>query len=180
MTKIISNSISEKENDIRIFEPQDYIVIDLDEMIDLSYLGNDDYAKKEMDVIRLTNLERDKRGLGPLSRNENLSRSALLHTMDMAENRFISHQGSDGSDLKSRIDRIGYGPYLMVGENLAMGYLDPEKVVQGWMESPGHRENILKPECNEIGVAYIEGIIPALEGSNSFKGGYWTQHFGVR
>ena len=68
----------------------------------------------------------------------------------------------------------------MIGENLATGYCAPQDVVTGWMNSPGHRANILRPEFNEIGVAYIEGDVPTVDGQVWAKGGYWTQHFGFR
>ena len=170
------------EIDIVIFTPEDYIVIDIPDLetLDLTYLGSQDYAYMEAEVIRLTNLERENQGLSHLSRNERLCQSALMHTLDMAENRFISHTASDGTDLKYRIDRAGYRGYLMIGENLASGQVTPQQVVEGWMNSPGHRANILRTKYNEIGVAYILGDVATVDGSGWLKGGYWTQHFGFR
>jgi uncharacterized protein YkwD len=171
------------EIDIIIYTPEDFITIDdiqgID-TLDLTYLGSQNYSWMENEVIRLTNLERQQHGLKLLSRNEQLCQSALVHTLDMAENRFISHTASDGTDLKYRIDRAGYRGYLMIGENLASGQLTPEEVVNGWMNSPGHRANILRSEYNEIGVAYILGDVATIDGSGWLKGGYWTQHFGFR
>jgi len=96
----------------------------------------------------------------------------------MAENCFLSHTGSDGSNLATRVLRAGYRHWIAIGENVAMGYRSPLEVVQGWMESPGHRENLLSSRFREIGVAYVEGPIPAPDG-RFWRGGYWTQDFGT-
>lgn len=167
------------ENLIQIFTPEDYIVIDdlPDETIDLGLLSSPNYEQIERRVIELTNLERQKHHLQPLEHNEILCRSALLHTLDMAEHHFISHTGSDGSTVAERVQRAGYNHALVVGENLAMGYLDPESAVRGWMESPGHRANILRPQFTQIGVGYIYGFVQVTNG-NLVRGCYWTQHFG--
>lgn len=167
------------EAQIQIFEPEDYIILDelLDEPLDLTLLASPDYRMIEAEIIRLTNIERENRNLHPLTYNPLLSSSALLHTLDMAENHFISHTGSDGSDLSKRVRRAGYKHFLLVGENLAMGFTEPGVVVQGWMSSPGHRENILRKAFSEIGVGYIFGKVPTTTGGLT-NGSYWTQHFG--
>jgi uncharacterized protein YkwD len=84
----------------------------------------------------------------------------------MATNRNLSHQGSDGSTMRSRIDDTGYD-WMAIGENVAMGQTSPEAVMQSWMNSAGHRRNILNPDFQELGVGYAEG------------GGrpYWVQVF---
>ncbi len=171
------------EIEIKIFTPEDYIIIDetdLPEILDLSYLGSDQYKENELEIIRLTNEERQRMNLSPLRRNERLCQSALMHTLDMVEHRFISHTGSDGTDLKYRIEKAGYRRYRLIGENLATGQMTPKEAVTGWMNSPGHRANILRPEFNEIGVAYILGEVKAVNNHVWLKGGYWTQHFGCR
>lgn len=149
------------------------------QVIDLTGLGSPGYAQFEAEVIRLTNQERANHGLAPLSYNADLAATALLHTLDMAEHRMISHTGSDGSDLKTRFARGTYRYYTMIGENLAMGYTTPEAVVQGWMTSPGHRANLLRTGYREIGVGYIEAKVYTTDGGLA-NGGYWTQHFGSR
>jgi uncharacterized protein YkwD len=176
--------------DTRIFTPDDFIIINsisdyicldhLDKKIRLNLLGSDNYAEMELDIIHLTNIERSKFGLKPLTCNGRLCQSALFHTLDMAENRFISHTGSDGTDLKYRINQAGYRGYLIIGENLACGQMTPKQAVQGWMNSPGHRANILRPHYNEIGTAYILGKVSSTDNSTWLDGGYWTQHFGFR
>jgi uncharacterized protein YkwD len=180
MSDILEVLVLGNNLDIIIYEPSDFLVVEIDDSIDLAFLGNSNFSWSEAEIIKITNNVRKKNGLGLLTRNEELCRSALLHTLDMAENHFISHTGTDGSSLKDRVNRIGYNAYRMIGENLAMGFSDASMVVDGWMNSPGHRANILKREFNEIGVAYIEGDIPTSDGSGYVKGGYWTQHFGYR
>ena len=70
------------EAEIVVLEPDDYITVDFNNVVDLSYLGSKDYAFMETEVIRLSNLQREKFGLKPLSRNDELCLSALLHTME--------------------------------------------------------------------------------------------------
>jgi uncharacterized protein YkwD len=180
--EVLRNSMTNPDNDLKIviYEPEDYIVIDLaPEVLDLTFLASQNYQQIEAEVIRLTNIERVNHGLSQLQTNQELSTSALLYSFDMAEHHFISHTGSDGSTLKDRILRAGYKNWFLIGENLAMGHLTPETVVQGWMASPGHRENILKKEFSEIGVGYILGDVYCEDGRIA-QGGYWTQHFGSR
>lgn len=167
--------------EITIFEPDDYIVINLpdDNLIDLTMMGNQDADAFEKRVIELTNYERSQKSLPPLKRNKNLSDSALLYSLEMAEHHFISHTGFFGSKLAERVLASGYHGWRYIGENLAMGYLTPESVVQGWMESEGHRKNMLSVDYTEIGVGYVMGEVPTTNGGFS-KGGYWTQHFGKR
>lgn len=163
-----------------VLEPADFIVVELPpQVIDLSPLGSTRYQEFEEEVIRLTNLERTERGLHALVRNEQLSQSALAQALDMAENHFISHTGSDGSQVSHRVTRANYQYWLLVGENLAMGQRTPAEAVSGWMLSPGHRANLLHERFQEIGVAYIQGDIVTPDG-HLFRSGYWVQNFGTR
>lgn len=163
-----------------ILEPEDFAILDeIPDNIDLSCLGSINHEQFEADVIDLTNMERACHGLEPLTRNENLARSALSHTMDMAENHFISHSSSDGSQLADRILRAGYKNWMSIAENVAMGHRYPKEVIRGWMDSPGHRKNILNSSFAEIGVAYIEGEVIS-SNNHRFRGGYWTQNFGMQ
>lgn len=115
-------------------------------------------------VFQLTNTERSRFGLRPLRFSCRLYEAAKIHTIDMARNRRMSHTGSDGSRLGDRVNRVGY-PYSRVGENVAYGQRTPEAVVRSWMNSQGHRQNILNPNFTEIGVAHSHQ--------------YWTQVFGT-
>ncbi|WCD84366.1 hypothetical protein KPP03845_100688 [Streptomyces xanthophaeus] len=118
------------------------------------------------EVVALVNKERAKAGCSALTVNAKLTAAALNHSKDMAAHSNMSHTGSDGSDPGQRITRAGYS-WSTYGENVAYGYSTPEQVMTGWMNSPGHRENILNCSFKEIGVGLAQ--------PNS----YWTQAFGA-
>jgi uncharacterized protein YkwD len=124
-------------------------------------------------VVELTNLQRSQAGLAPLTLNEKLSKAAYVHSRDMALKDYFSHTGSDGSNASDRVRRAGYR-YLNAGENIAAGYATPEEAVQGWMNSPGHRANILFPNVTEIGVGFY--ALSNDSGKAPFQY-YWTQDF---
>lgn len=124
----------------------------------------------ETEVVSLTNQERNIENLHSLSIDSNLTASARQHSIDMADNDFMDHIGSDGSDPFERMIDAGYG-FSTAAENVAAGYSTPELVVEGWMNSPGHRENILNPDFCDIGVGYAYN-------SSSTYSHYWTQNFG--
>ncbi|MGC5029504.1 CAP domain-containing protein [Micromonospora sp. DT229] len=116
-------------------------------------------------VVELVNEERAKAGCGALSIDDKLMTAAQRHSQDQADNRNMSHTGSDGSDPGQRIDRVGY-VWQTYGENVAWNQQSPAAVMQAWMNSPGHRANILNCTFTEIGV-----------GVASSNGPYWTQVF---
>jgi uncharacterized protein YkwD len=126
-------------------------------------------------VVELVNQERAKVGCAPLATNTALNNAALEHSRDMALHDFFSHTGSDGSQPWDRMTRAGY-QWSMAGENIAAGYTSPEAVMEGWMNSAGHRANILNCQYRDTGVGYIYLANDA--GSvNYFH--YWTQVFGA-
>ena len=126
-----------------------------------------------LEVLKLTNQERSKQGLGPLAICPTLDSAAQMHAEAMKEEGFFEHENPfTGEDPSSRGEQAGYGPY--VGENIAMGYQTPREVVRGWMDSPGHRENILSSYLH-LGVGISNG------GSGKYGPGgwfYWVQNFG--
>ena len=126
-----------------------------------------------LEVLTLTNQERSKQGLGPLAICPTLDNAAQMHAEAMKEEGFFEHENPfTGEDPSSRGEQAGYGPY--VGENIAMGYQTPREVVRGWMDSPGHRENILSSYLH-LGVGISNG------GSGKYGPGgwfYWVQNFG--
>ena len=126
-------------------------------------------------VVQLTNDERAKAGLPPLKLNNKLVDAAGDHSSDMAQDDFFSHTGADGSSLGDRVRASGY-QYSRTGENIAAGQTTPAQVVEGWMNSPGHRANILNPNYTEIGVGYE--YLQNDTGSVNYKH-YWTQVFGT-
>ncbi|MEA5496002.1 CAP domain-containing protein [Limnoraphis robusta] len=127
------------------------------------------------EVIELTNNFRQNNGLQPLMFNSQLGNAAQQHSENMAFQDFFSHAGLDGSTASSRAQAQGY-PSSFVGENIGAGYLSPEDVVQGWIESLGHRENLLNPNYTEIGVGYF--YLENDQGLVNYNH-YWTQVFGA-
>ncbi|TYS57881.1 sporulation protein [Sutcliffiella horikoshii] len=121
-------------------------------------------SETEMKVIELTNAERRKNGLSDLKADASLSNVARDKSKDMQTNNYFSHTSpTHGSPFDMMRD---YGiSYNTAGENIAMGQRSPEEVVQAWMDSEGHRKNILTPDFTHIGVGYVE------------EGNYWTQMF---
>lgn len=118
---------------------------------------------KVLEVAKLTNQARAKYRVRPLRFNCRLYGAAQNHTVNMVRMRKLSHTGSDGSSIGTRVKRVGYR-YSTVGENVAQGQRTPSQVVGSWLKSPRHRKNMLNPNFTEIGVGY----------SNN----YWTQVFG--
>ena len=93
--------------------------------------------------------------------NDDVATLARLHSHNMADGRFFSHRGSDGSMVDDRADRLGLGAWRLIGENIAYmrGYEDPAALaVEKWMESTAHRKNLLGPNWKEsaVGVAITE------------------------
>ncbi|MFV0257110.1 MAG: CAP domain-containing protein, partial [Acidimicrobiales bacterium] len=120
-------------------------------------------------VLELTNAERRKAGCGDLTWNATLSQVATAHSVDMRDRNYFSHTGADGRSPFQRITDSGYA-YSRAAENIAAGQPTATSVVQAWMDSPGHRANILNCSLTELGVGLAEG------GS---YGTYWTQVFGT-
>lgn len=120
----------------------------------------------ENEVVRLTNAERAKVGCAPLKHDAKLHAAAYAHSADMSAKNYFSHTSKDGRSFADRIKAAGYS-YHAIAENIAKGYQTAEAVVQGWMNSPGHRTNMLNCSYTDIGVGYVKA-----------GGPYWTQDFG--
>lgn len=111
-------------------------------------------AEMEAQVREQINAIRQQQGLEPLSHNEKLAQVARTYSQRMAEQGFFDHVGPEGDTLVDRVNSAGVF-YLVVGENLFMGTNLPQPVsmaVQGWMDSPGHRDNILRQDYRETGI----------------------------
>ncbi len=109
-------------------------------------------------VILLTNAERTKSALSPLASNTLLNQVAEKKMKDMFERQYFEHDSPDGKGVSDLAREFGYD-YILIGENLALGnFSDDSDLVTAWMNSPGHRANILKPGYTEIGVAVGEGM----------------------
>jgi uncharacterized YkwD family protein len=121
----------------------------------------------EKEVVALVNKERRQRGLRKLEISESVSRVARKKSEDMKENNYFSHDSPTYGSPFDMLKRFGV-KYRMAGENIAAGQTTAEKVMESWMNSDGHRANILNPDYTHIGVGYVKG------GS---YGCYWTQQF---
>ena len=110
----------------------------------------------ESEILRITNVERQNAGLNPLVVCTRLANSALAHTNRMLEGQFFSHSDpGTGTASGDRIRSTGYFDSSNgwgYGENIAMGYSSPNATMVGWMNSPGHRANILNPSFTHLGV----------------------------
>lgn len=115
-------------------------------------------------VLELVNIERGRAGVAPLRFTNELLDAAAIRAEEIT--RYYSHTRPNGQPHSSLIRD---GKYT-VGENIAAGYTSPESVVKGWMDSPGHRANILNPDYNEIGVGYAYS-------DNGEYNHYWVQVF---
>ncbi|MFJ3814347.1 sigma-70 family RNA polymerase sigma factor [Streptomyces sp. NPDC090056] len=127
------------------------------------------HSSVEEQVIALVNAERAKEGCGAVTGNSLLARAAQGHSDDMATRDFFDHTNPDGAGPGERVTSTGYG-WSTYGENIAMGQRTAEQVMESWMNSPGHRANILNCSFKELGVGLHTGD----------GGPYWTQVFGAR
>lgn len=118
----------------------------------------------EAKVIELTNYQRRERGLPDLKADPQLSRVAREKSNDMQQNHYFSHTSPTYGSPFDMMRDFGIS-YRAAGENIAHGQRSAEEVVNGWMNSEGHRENILNPNFTHIGVGYNQ------------NGHYWTQMF---
>lgn len=118
----------------------------------------------EKQVVDLTNAERTKAGLKPLEIHGPLMDVAQAKSEDMAKNHYFDHNSPTYGSPFDQIKAAGIS-YRSAGENIAQGQTTPAQVVQAWMDSPGHRQNILNANYTHIGVGYVE------------NGNYWTQQF---
>jgi len=121
-------------------------------------------TETEQKVIELTNAERRKNGLSDLKADSALSNVAREKSKDMKAKNYFSHTSPTYGSPFDMMRDFGI-TYNTAGENIAMGQRSPEEVVQAWMNSEGHRKNILNGNFTHIGVGYVE------------DGNYWTQMF---
>ncbi|MFG3339792.1 CAP domain-containing protein [Glycomyces sp. NPDC048151] len=128
--------------------------------------GTGEYADVEAAVADLVDAERAEAGCGALERDSRLDTAARLHAEDMAANDYFDHTSQDGRGPTERAAEQGYEGG--VGENIAAGYPDAASVMEGWMNSEGHRANILNCDYSVlgVGVADRDGTL------------YWVQNFG--
>lgn len=108
-------------------------------------------------VLKWTNNQRDNYNLPLLAENPKLNLAAAIKAQDMLEKQYFAHESPTGKGPAELAEQAGY-EFIAIGENLALGnFKNDEELVQEWMNSPGHRENILSPVYTEIGIAVIQG-----------------------
>lgn len=118
----------------------------------------------EQEVVNLTNAERKKAGLAPFQTDSKLMDSARAKSTDMATKKYFSHTSPTYGSPFDQMKQFGI-TYKSAGENIASGQRSAEEVVKAWMDSPGHRANILNASFTHIGVGFDK------------NGNYWTQQF---
>ena len=116
----------------------------------------------ERQVAELVNAEREANGLEPLTLRVDLCEGARLKSQDMVENDYFNHTSPTYGTLSEMLEELGI-EYRTAGENIASGYETAEAVMEAWMNSEGHRANILSEDFTEFGVGYVDGV--------------WTQWF---
>ena len=156
----------------RQFEPDHFVYLPAVHGLEGAGNGGDDFAAQ---VVELANGHRVDAGCAPLAVDERLVAAAQGHSEDMATNDFFSHTGSDGSSPWDRMQAEGYH-WSRAAENIAAGYATPEDVVAGWMNSPGHRANILNCALVDTGVGYV---YLTDDGGDVNYHHYWTHLFGA-
>jgi uncharacterized protein YkwD len=118
-------------------------------------LSEEDQAKidnsEEHQIFELTNIIRLKNNKNPLQWEESTSEVAFLHSKDMNEQQYFSHESKDGRTLSDRLQK-GNVSFLQAGENIAANYTDGIAAVEGWMNSEGHRKTLLNNEYTHLGV----------------------------
>ncbi|ELK46359.1 CAP domain-containing protein [Halobacillus sp. BAB-2008] len=130
----------------------------------------DDYQPNEFEkeVVALVNEEREQRGLAPLKIDNRLSGMAKVKSQDLSDKDYFSHESPTYGSPFDMMNQFDFD-YRAAGENIAAGQRTPEQVVEGWMNSDGHRANILHKDFTHIGVGYVKG-----DGRYTT---YWTQLF---
>jgi uncharacterized protein YkwD len=115
-------------------------------------------------VVKLTNVARAAKGCKPLKVSTRLTKAAQYHASDMSRKDYFSHTSANGTVWHKRIRNFGWkNP---AGENIAYGFQSASGVLKGWMNSPGHRRNIMDCNFHYIGVGFAK------------SGNYWVQDFG--
>ncbi|WP_246009217.1 CAP domain-containing protein [Brevibacillus fluminis] len=118
-------------------------------------------------VLSLVNSERSKAGLSPLTLNKQLSDVARTKAQDMRDQNYFDHTSPKYGSPSDMIKQFNI-PFQAMGENIAAGQQTPAEVMQGWMNSEGHRRNILDPQFTQMGIGNVQG---------GQMGTYWSQMF---
>lgn len=145
-------------------------VVDWDDGTKTVFISSED-KQEDVDfierVLELVNEERAKEGVKPLALDNNLCAVAAMHSEDMVARNFFSHENPDGASPFDRMKAYGIR-FMAAAENIAAGQTTPEQVMDSWMNSSGHRKNILNNAYGKIGIGIAMG---------GDYGIYWTQCF---
>lgn len=112
---------------------------------------------REQTIIDMTNAVRAKAGVGHLVMDARLMRSAQAKANDMAQKSYFDHANPDGYRMIYWIKPTGY-EFTLAGENLARGFTDIDRLMNGWINSPGHYKNLVEPKFQDMGVGIATGI----------------------
>jgi len=148
-------------------QPTEEIKYDYTEQKEQTATAPSSNVNYEERVAQLVNIEREKNGLQPLAFDSSISNVARAKSKDMADNNYFAHQSPTYGSAGDMLRNFGIN-WSAWGENIASGQKTPEIVVNAWMNSPGHRANILSSNFSKIGVGYV---------TNSNGTPYWTQIF---
>ncbi len=131
-----------------------------------SFIGSKPkFTEEQETILKLVNEERQKKGVAPLKLNKTLNDTTLKKSNDMAVNKYFSHNSKKLGTPFDLMKKNGV-KYRIAGENIAMGQKNPREVMKSWMNSKGHRENILNSKFTEMGIS-----------RDSYNKNIWTQHF---
>lgn len=135
--------------------------------------GLRDLAAVRREMLAQVNAIRKRHGLRALTADAQLDRAAQGHAEDMLRRAYFAHGSPSGETARERIRATGY-TYRTIGENIAFGQTSVEEVVETWMDSPGHRKNILNKDFAELGVGLALG-----RDSSGRHRTLWVQNFGT-
>jgi len=136
--------------------------------------GLRDLDRVRAEMLARVNAARKEAGAPPLRANSKLDLAAQRHAEDMLARNYFAHQSPEKKTVRDRAKAAGYD-WRAIGENIAEGQFSVDEVMDTWMNSPGHRKNILEPEFKELGVGLALG--------QTGRGGHrivWAQAFGTR
>ncbi|EQE62134.1 CAP domain-containing protein [Clostridioides difficile] len=128
---------------------------------------SESFSAYQKEVVDLVNIERAKAGLNPLTLDSSISNVATKKSQDMIDNNYFSHNSPTYGSPFDMLKKFGIS-YKTAGENIAMGQKTPKEVVNAWMNSEGHRKNIMNPNFSKIGVGVAQKSVGSI---------YWTQIF---
>ncbi|RKQ31368.1 CAP domain-containing protein [Oceanobacillus halophilus] len=154
------NPVSDEPAEEQVNEP----VPEQAEETEQEQSADSELSQFEQEVVELTNQERAKHGLSSLQIDTELSKVAREKSRDMAADNYFDHNSPTYGSPFDMMKSFGV-TYRTAGENIAKGQRTPAEVVNGWMNSEGHRANILNENFTHIGVGYVE------------QGNHWTQQF---